>query len=317
MLYKLVKQLLTFSPREGKNETKAGKFIINLLNQHQIKYQLQKFTLKIPHTTQASLKADSQEIDCQNISFTSGAINNKANLISNQLFIDNKPYINFNPLGNGISASNRCIKHPALAISKKDLPKILKAKKVKGIVKVMPVQHRSQNILVGNLLSPQNLIFTHYDSINLGATDNATGVAVSLKLIIEKPKTLKNSLFILSGNEELSYDFPIFWGYGYRVFEKKYYSIMKNAKKIFIIDGVGNGKTQFLTDPDWLHEGFPVKNLKKLLQKAYLVTGDIDKLMSVYHSQADDISQISKKYLQDAYKKTFNQFFKPFKGGKT
>ncbi len=301
-MIKIIKQLLRFSPREGKNETQAGKFLTALLKKNSVSFRLQKFTFKIPQDLKAALLADGKSIPCQAITFTSGVITNKNNLISCRIDIEhNFPYLSFNPTGDAISASGRSIKHPALAISRQDLPQIIKAKQVRGEVKVRPVKHQSQNILVGNLVNPQNLIFTHYDSINLGATDNASGVAVTLKLILDSPKLLKQNLFILSGNEELSYDFPTYWGYGYRVFEKKYLSLMKKAKKIYVIDCVGNGKTQFLTDPYWVNEGFPIKNIRHFLSKTAMVCGSIDQLMTVYHSQGDDLSQLKKKYLNQSY----------------
>ena len=107
--------------------------------------------------------------------------------------------------------------------------------------------------MVGNLINPKNLVFTHYDSIYSGAVDNASGVAVTLKLILDKPKLLKTTLFVLSGNEELAYDFPVYWGRGYREFEKKYWPLMKHSQKILIIDGVGNSPTEFITDAYWLN----------------------------------------------------------------
>lgn len=306
--YKFIKSFLAFSPRQGKNETRAGKFLTDLLRQNQIKFTLQKFNCQIPKVIKAELTVDDKTIPCEAITFASGIITDKKNLISNQLEAEkNFPYISFNPTGKAICASGRCINYPALAISQTDLPKILNAKNIKGIVKVKSVDHQSQNILVGNLVNPQNLIFAHYDSINLGATDNASGIAVTMKLILERQKLLANNLFILCGNEELAYDFPIYWGYGYRVFEKKYLGLFKKAKKIFVLDCVGNGKTQLLTDPLWIKEGFPVKIIKHLLKKTMIVCGDIDKLMTVYHSQSDNLSQLKPQYLENAYRKILSK----------
>ena len=78
----------------------------------------------------------------------------------------------------------------------------------------------------------------------------------------------------------------------------------KKAKKIYIIDGVGNDKTQFLTDPYWVNEGFPVKNLSKILKKTAMVTGNIPKLMTYYHSSLDNLKQVKAKYLKQAYQVT-------------
>lgn len=174
----LIQELLRFSPREGKNETRAGKFLTGLLDQTKIKYSLQKFTITIPQTIKAELTADGKNIPCSSLCFASGEINSKENLISSLTETEkNFPYIGFNPYCPGISATGRSIKYPALAIARDDLPKIFKGKSVQGLVKIKPTKHQSQNILVGNLNKPTNLIFTHYDSIYSGTVDNASGVA--------------------------------------------------------------------------------------------------------------------------------------------
>jgi len=297
-----IKKFLTFSPREGKNETKAGKYLTGLLEEVKINYSLQKFSLTIPQTVKAELTADAKNISCAALCFASGEIDSKDNILSSLTHTEkNFPFIGFNPYCPGISATGRAIKHPALAIARDDLPIIFKAKKIKGIVKIKPVKHKSQNILAGNLTNPKNLVFTHYDSVYSGAVDNASGVAVTLKLIFDQSKLLKTTQFVLSGNEELCYDFPIYWGRGYRQFEKKYLHLMKQSRKIFIIDCVGNAPTQFLNDPYWVNEGFPVKNVKRLLSKTAMVTGNFPKLMKYYHSPLDTIDKLKKQYLDEAY----------------
>lgn len=298
-----VKKFLTFSPREGANETKAGLYLESLLFKNKVKFSRQKFSLFIPQTVKAELTIDGRKIDCCALSFVSGKINSKNSLISTLSPVERDfSYLGFNPYCPGISATGRSIKHPALGVKRDNLVKIFQAKKISGEVIVKKTKHHSQNILVGNLNNPKNLIFAHYDSVYNGAVDNASGVAVTLKLILENPKLLKNNLFVLSGNEELAYDFPIYWGRGYREFEKKYLKLLKAAKKILIVDSVGNDKTQFLTDPYWVNEGFPIKNLKKLLQKTAMVTGNINKLMEYYHSPLDTIDKLKSSCLEEAYR---------------
>jgi hypothetical protein len=307
MPYELIRQLLKFSPRQLNNETKAGKYLISILRQNKVNFQLQRFSFYHPGFRKAELFADGKKINCQAISFVSGKIAGKNNLISSLSAAKRDfSFISFNPNCAAISASGRSISHPAVAISQLDLPKILAAKKVSGEVVVKKIKHQSQNILVGNLVNPKNLIFSHYDSINSGAVDNASGIAVSLKLILEHQELLKNNLFILSGNEELSYDFPVYWGFGYRVFEKKYFRLMKRAKKILVVDCVGNARPRSCTNAYWINEGFPVKNIKGLLTKIALIAGDLDKLMTVYHSNLDNLSAVNKTYLNLAYQYLLN-----------
>ena len=304
-----IRQLISFSPRQGSNETRAGKFITDLLGKNNVEYKLQQFTVTLPQDIKAELIADGRHIPCQASSFVSGKIEGKNNLISSLLFDleFNFPNLNFNPRCEQISVPSRSMHFPALAVSKNDLPKILTARQVRGEVVVKPVKHQSQNILVGSLKNPKNIIFTHYDSINLGVYDNAAGVACAQKLILKQPKLLQRSLFVISGNEELSYDFPTYWGYGYRVFEKKYLNLLEKTKKIIIIDGVGNGQLNFINDPYWLNMGFPIKNVKKFQNKTILACSDSDRLMTVYHSDADNLSQFEEKYFNDAYQKIKQQ----------
>lgn len=121
-----------------------------------------------------------------------------------------------------------------------------------------------------------------------------------LETITKFPQTLKDNLFVFDGNEELSYDYPTYWGRGFRIFEKKYFSIMEKSKKILILDCLGNGKTQKTNSLDVLKLAFPIKNIKKWQKKTFTLFGDIESLMKVYHSSGDTISQLEEKYLKES-----------------
>jgi len=310
-IIKFIKNLLQLSPRQIENETKAANFIISVLKKHNIPYYLHYFSTKIPKTKKEFLIADKKKIPCRGCCFVSGETKNKdyliSSLIPSHFFID-KSNINFNPQCKGISLSNFYFA-PALAISKKDLPYILKAKKVFGKVIVEPIKHKAVNILVGNKKNPKTICFAHYDSIEKGAIDNAAGVAVLMKAIILKPKTLENNLYVFSANEELSYEKPTYWGYGFRAFEKKFLNIMIKTKKIIVIDCPGNNKTNILEDDNLAYLAFPIKNKNKFKNKIKIITGDIEKLMNVYHSDLDDLSQIKEKYLNEAVEKLLNEVY--------
>jgi len=299
-----IKKLLDFSPREGINETKAGVFLTSLLRKNNVKYYLQKFNVYIPKKIKTKLVInENEEIPVEPICFFSGVIESVDNIISSFLPGEkNFSYISFNPYCNSISIMNRSIKYPAIAIRRKDLFKVIKAKKTRVTIKIKKEIHQSQNILVGNIYNPKNLIFAHYDSISIGAVDNASGVCIAMRLILENPNIINKSLFIFSGNEELSYDFPIYWGKGYREFEKKYFDLMKQAKKIYVVDCVGNGEPQKLSTHYWIDEAFPIKNKKIAHKKTLIITGDIKKLWTYYHSDLDTINKLKKKYLDATYK---------------
>ena len=211
------------------------------------------------------------------------------------------PNINFNPYCKGLS----CVTHyfaPALTIRPEDIPKIVKAKKVAAEIKIKKTLHQSRNFLAGNLKNPKNIFFTHYDSINLGAIDNASGVSALMAACAEFPEILKTSLVVFAGNEEISYDKPTYWAHGYRVFEKKYFSLMKNAKKIICVDGVGADKAKVSKDPQFLHQAFPIANSKKFQKKITGIFGRLEKLLPVYHSDLDNIHGLRVEYLIQAKK---------------
>lgn len=297
-----VKQLVSFSPRQLEGETKTAQFIKDTLSKHDVPFVLHAFKVPIPLTKKAELIADGEALECDGCSMVGGRINSKYKIISSLIsssVLQNDPNISFNPRCPVISNSNHYFA-PALSVSHKTLIKILNANKVSGEVVVKKVIHRTENILVGNLKNPKYICFAHYDSIKMGAIDNASGVAVMMGLVVSEPHLLQDILFVFSANEELSYDKPVYWGHGFRVFEKKYFSLMQNAKKLIVIDSVGNGKTEPITDPAIVRLGFPIENAKKWQKKITFLAGDFDHLMTVYHSDLDDGRGMSEKWLNDA-----------------
>lgn len=297
-----VRELSALGHRQLETETRAAEMILSILDAASVSYTTQKFYVKIPLFKKAELIADGKSIPAIATSFVSGKITNKrsviSSLISSQRFISDTN-INFNPCCKVISRSNHYFA-PSLAIAPKDLTKIFRAKKIVGEVVVVPTNHQSMNIIVGNKRNPRTILFCHYDSIGPGATDNAAGTAVLLSLILERPDLLNDHLFVIAGNEELSYDKPLYWGHGYRVFEKKYKSAMRKAKKLYAVDCVGDGKTVVDGDVATVRLGFPISNLKAWKNKCYLVYGSFDALMTVYHSDLDLPKTLKQTYLLDS-----------------
>ncbi|MEK9161321.1 MAG: hypothetical protein AAB822_01035, partial [Patescibacteria group bacterium] len=118
--------------------------------------------------------------------------------------------------------------------------------------------------------------------------------------LINDSYLLKNNLFVFDGNEELSYDYPTYWGHGYRVFEKRHKIILKKAKKIFVVDCVGNGKTNIINDQKIINLAFPIYSIEKLKDKIFIVSGSMEKLRRVYHSEKDIAKEIKKLFLNEA-----------------
>ncbi|MER3407014.1 MAG: hypothetical protein C4278_01115 [Patescibacteria group bacterium] len=294
--------LYNLGERQFEKERMAKEMIEERLKSFRIPYTLEKFTTSIPLIEKAILKLDGRPVPCVATSMVSGNINNPNHLISsltssqNFLFVEN---INFNPLCPKISRSNHYFA-PAIAVPRYVVPKIFRAKKIIGKVRVKKTNHLSANILVGNWINPRYLIFSHYDSIYGGAVDNASGTALSLFLAVNNSNLLKQTLFVFSGNEELSYDKPIYWGHGYRVFEERHKHLLEKAKKILILDCLGFSKTFFINKEEIVRLGFPVNCLQKIISKTWIVAGDIQKLMRFYHSELDKPSLISEKELVKA-----------------
>ena len=299
--FKFIQTLVSFSPRQFFGETKTAHFIISLLEKYQVPFYLQRFSLQLPLIKKAVLKADGKILACAGCCYVGGKIIGKDKIISSLLssiICQTESNINFNPKCPAVSPGNHYFA-PAVAVTHKGLVKILKAKDVQGKVIVRSVRHQAANILVGNQKNPRYVCFAHYDSIKKGALDNASGVSVLMGTILASPCTLKNTLYVFSACEELSYEKPIYRGYGYRIFEKQYHHLLKQVKKVIVLECVGDGPVQILDDPKMIELGFPIKDLTKLMDKIRVVTGDFEHCMTIYHSDLDDGRGLKKKFLQE------------------
>ncbi|OGH85996.1 MAG: hypothetical protein A2493_03265 [Candidatus Magasanikbacteria bacterium RIFOXYC12_FULL_33_11] len=298
-----VERLVSFGERQGVVETATANWIGNLLKSNDVYFEIQKFETSIPKFLKEELIVDNEKIDCKATCFVSGKINNNhslvSSLISTQPLID-KENINFNPLCESISRGNHYFA-PSVAIKKSDVIKVVNAKEIKAVVEVEKIKHGSKNILVGNLNNPKNILVCHYDSVGPGATDNASGTAMLLTLILNNKELLNNNLFLIGGNEELSYDYPIYWGHGYRAFEEKYFNLFGSTENIFVVDCVGDGDVTFDNNISTVRLGFPIKNLENYINKTSLVYGSFEKLMEVYQSDIDLTEVLSEKFLQQTY----------------
>ena len=285
-------------------EIKASKLLMAELEKYKVKYKIQNFQTKIPLIKSATLTADRRKVQALGCSMVSGVIKNKFKLATPifKPLKKNEVNINYNPKCAAISQSDFYFV-PALAVNKRDISRIKKARYVEGEIKVQAQKHRSLNILVGNLKNPKNILLAHYDSIGPGAFDDASGIAALLRLIIDYPKLEKDNLFVLAGNEELSYDTPIYWGRGYREFEKKYGLLLKNAQKIMVVDGVGSGQILASKNMKMLEPCFPIKNLKKWRRKIVILHNSDEILNTIYHSELDISKNIKLEYLTQVNRK--------------
>ncbi|MCK9578014.1 M28 family metallopeptidase [bacterium] len=297
-----IKKLISFGERQGKAENDAADFITNFLTERNIKYFLHNFNTFIPDIKNSSLIVDGEKIDCYATSFVSGEFAGNGDIVSSLIpsrYLLDYSNINFNPVCSKISRSNHYFA-PSIAVSKNDLSKVMNGTDVKVKVDVEKKEYYSKNILVGNTKNPNNIIFAHYDSVSIGATDNASGVSVIMDTIINSEELLEDNLFIFSGNEELSYDRPFYWGHGFRAFEKDYVGIMRSADSLFVVDCVGNGKPVITDDLHICRLAFPIAFIDELAGKTRIMHADMNKLFKVYHSELDDISQLDNNHLDEA-----------------
>ncbi len=299
---KFIEKLTEIPQRQSEGEEIAINEIKKILRANGIEFEIESYENCIPVEISSGLKVDNVEINCENSGFISGSIDNKHNLVSSLSdFESSSPNINFNPYCKDISLVS-FYNAPSLAISSMDVCRVLNAEKIEGFTKVEKKFCKSANFLVGNKKAPKNIFFTHIDSIKKGAIDNASGVAVILDAIISNPKIIKDNLFAICGSEELSYEYPVYWGFGYRDFEKKYLNLLKKVKKIVVVDGVGHSEPNLYKNKELLFQAFPIKNLNEFENKTVVLAGDIDGLMPVYHSDLDDISRLKGEFLSKAQK---------------
>jgi hypothetical protein len=294
-----VAEFCKISPRLGRKEAEAAKIVEKKLVDFNVPFVRQFFKSAVPLCLKAELKADGELIPCLGSSLVSGQIPNAKYLVSAFGYSgEKKPYnINYNPITDEISVVD-FYPFPSVTISRQSLMKVFMAKKVSGKVRVRKEFFESRNILIGNLKNPENIVFSHYDSvIGDGALDNAGAVAVMLSTIVTKRALLKNTLFVFAGNEEISYDsYKTKSGYGFRVFEAKYGELLVNCRKIIVIDGVGISKPSY--SQQGLSMVFQVRMLDKIKNKVFWLQNDQTKVLRFFHTKADTVHNLRERYLQ-------------------
>lgn len=300
----IIEKICSLDSRIGESEAGCRQLLADIVNDSGVACTIQEFESKRPNFIDYSLTADGEPVECLPVGLKSGEITGSYNLISSltssQNFIDT-PNINFNPRSDAICQCNFYFA-PALAISRRDVPKVMYANDVRGSLNVEPVAYTTANILVGNTTNPASIVFAHYDAYFQGATDNASGVAVAVSLLLEQPQILQETLFVFAGNEELSYDYPVYWGRCFREFARKNKKLLDGCERVIVVDSVGDGEPVVESDPKLLSLAFPVGDLE-IIAKSCVLTGDFDSLMTVYHSAADQMPRLSEGLLDQTIKK--------------
>ena len=308
-----IKALTNLGTRQGVVAERAKDYICSIFKEYDIPILVEKFDTDIPVVQKATLIIDGTIERCIGCGMTSGDIpvtNIASSLFSSRFLIDT-PVVYVNPKCSIPSPTNFSFA-PAIAISPKIARKLLSAKKATASLQVAKQRTPANFLLVGNINNPKTIIFSHYDSLGPGAIDNASGTSVAIDTALRcfYDGILGETLFVFDGNEEISYDYPTYWGHGYRVFEKRYQKVLINAKQVLVVDCVGNGRSEFIQDEKILKLAFPLKNINQIKTKTFLLSGDFDDLMAVYHSEKDTPKRISKKSLTQAENALFEQIIK-------
>ncbi len=301
----VMKNLTALGTRQGAALKKAYSHISSVLTKNQIPFRTETYRTALPVWKKWSLKTEKGAIPCLPTGLTSGTITNAyalvSSLVSSRYFLD-MPHVNVNPKSSIISRANFSFA-PSLAISRESLKALCNARNIRGELRVEKKMQDTRQILIGNTKNPKKILFSHFDSVGTGAADNASGTALMLQLISEDPQLLNNNLFVLDGNEELSYDYPVYWGRGYRNFEKKYARQISKAKRLIVVDCIGYAPTEILSKGPIIKLAFPIQKINLLAKKIVLITSDYDTLMGVYHSDDDTLSRIKKRFIDEALEK--------------
>ncbi|MDY6765890.1 MAG: hypothetical protein SVW77_00835, partial [Candidatus Nanohaloarchaea archaeon] len=91
---------------------------------------------------------------------------------------------------------------------------------------------------------------------------------------------------VFAGSEEVSHE-EQYWCYGYRQFEKRYFQALDACDRIAVVDTVGRGETQVVSDDDFLLGQALVLHNRDYVEKTELFIGEFDRIMEIYHSPLD------------------------------
>ncbi len=303
-LIEYIHKLTELSPRFAHGELITAQYIEQQLKDSNITYTDHTFKTSVPYPKEIYLEIDGEKIECRNVGMESGEFTTKDNLVSSLYWSDTDfyypPNINFNPRCKDTVSMALYYKHAAIAIRRSDVDKLLNGNKIYGRTVVEPFEFTGHNFLIGNHKNPKNIIFTHYDCWENGAIDNASGTAVTLHTAINNLELHEDNLFVIAGNEEISYDEPIYWGKGYRAFQKDYPELLTKTNNIVVVDCVGYSEHEWAKDPDHVYLGIPFADFDLYSKKTRMLCGNFEMLMDVYHSNDDQVSLITEEKLYNA-----------------
>lgn len=299
----LIQDLVAIPERQLEGELRAADRIEAFLQAEGIAYSTESYETSIPRYLAWSLTVDGEDVPCLPCGLESGVIDSKATILASTISSQKNLYdtnINFNPYSTTISRSNFYFA-PALAIARGDLAQVVNGRSISGSLEVEKQAHTAKNFLIGNQDNPKSIIFTHYDSVSTGAIDNASGTALTLDLVQQEPHLLDSHLFVVCGNEEISYDETIYWGHGYRAFETAHPEWLEQAEQLVILDSLGHTAPQTITDVPTMTLAFPVRSINVWASKTKVIAGDLGALMEYYHAENDRFDNLRPEFYQQTF----------------
>lgn len=309
---RIIEDICQFSPRQGEGETRTAAYIEQSLREQNMNVVIEPYETIVPIIREARLHIGETVYEAPYIvgcCFESGSIGGRIAFenhtqpspISGSMF---DSVIAHNPHCAAPSQAS-FYRIPAVAVTKRIFDYANKAycagKAIKGFVEVEQRKHGSKNILLGNISSPRVLCITHYDCLQKGALDNASGVAVLLHAIEQIREKTDDILFAFCGNEEICAEPGYYGGKGYRVLYEAHEKIFEDAQKIVVVDSVGNSAPRVLsaTEDSTCYSGFPVPQFEVIRNKLSLIMGEMQGLLDIYHSEDDDGRNITEEHLQE------------------
>ncbi|BCX13557.1 MAG: hypothetical protein KatS3mg085_089 [Candidatus Dojkabacteria bacterium] len=290
--------------RNAQGEEAATEILVDFLKE--FNPVIQQFKNSVPVYKDYGLEIDGQKIEAEPICFESGEQNDFTLSTFEEDLDFERNYIATNPHCSAISKHTftKGLLHGRSSQVFLNSSKTKKSRNIKSYIEVEKYNYTTANVLVGNFQNPEFIVYSHLDTVENGVVDNLSGTLVMLNLLSKNSLILENSLFVFSGNEELSYDFPTYWGYGYRQFEKEYSTIFNKAKHL-IVDCIAFGELKVYNDVETLMLGFPIKD-QSVFSQTRMFSCDLNKLMTIYHSKLDDINFFSEKDIEETTFKIFN-----------
>lgn len=281
-------------------------YIEAYLQDNRIDYHVFEFYVPAPDFVKYYLYVDGEQIRVLPDGLRSGKVEIservKVNLKDSvDLYYEySYPNINFNSLCDGVSIPN-FYNAPALAVSRRDVPKLLNTKDVDAYLDVRVKDVKSKAFLLGNVEDPKRVGVVHYDALWTGAIDNSLSLASVFAMAKHGQLDLKDNMVLLVGFTEVTFYWPEYWDDSFRRVIEEFDFIPQ--KENIIIDSFGYRNTVLLD----LRGRKPTTYAERVFYEAYKIFGERiagvtiyqEDLFPIYHS---DINTVDKVDLKEAEK---------------